>query len=86
MDGLAPGAKGIRQVVAGVGLFLNEPAGGLAQIRRALEPGPGGSRLDGRAPLLLRREQRPGERERDIGHAKNAELLRSLVEPSPWGG
>ena len=31
--------KGKRQVVAGVGLFLNEPAGGLAQIRRALEPG-----------------------------------------------
>lgn len=39
--------QGKRQTVAGVGLFMNEPADGLAQIRRALAPAPGGERLAG---------------------------------------
>ncbi|MGH2352019.1 MAG: glycoside hydrolase family 10 protein, partial [Chloroflexota bacterium] len=39
--------KGRRHVAVGIGLFLNDPAGGLAQIRRALEPAASGLRLDG---------------------------------------
>ena len=77
--------RGKRHVVAGVGLFLNEPAGGLAQIRRALEPGPGGSRLDGVALYSYAVSNAP-EKGSETPATPNAELLRSLVEPSPWGG
>jgi hypothetical protein len=39
--------QGKRHVAAGIGLFLNKPEAGLAQIRRALAPGPGGEQLAG---------------------------------------
>ena len=77
--------KGKRHVVAGVGLFLNEPAGGLAQIRRALEPDAGGSRLDGVALYSYAVSNAP-EKGSETPATPNAEFLRSLVEPSPWGG
>ena len=41
--------QGKRQIAAGVGLFLNTPEAGLAQIRRALAPTRGGARLAGAA-------------------------------------
>jgi uncharacterized lipoprotein YddW (UPF0748 family) len=39
--------QGKRQVAAGIGLFLNDPAAGLAQIRRALAPAANSARLAG---------------------------------------
>jgi Glycosyl hydrolase-like 10/Carboxypeptidase regulatory-like domain len=39
--------QGKRHVAAGIGLFLNKPEAGLAQIRRALAPGPRGEQLAG---------------------------------------
>ena len=77
--------KGKRHVVAGVGLFLNEPAGGLAQIRRALEPGAGGSRLDGVALYSYAVSNAP-DKGSETPATPNGEFLRSLGEPSPWGG
>jgi hypothetical protein len=39
--------QGKRQIAAGVGLFLNAPEAGLAQVRRALAPSDGGGQLAG---------------------------------------
>lgn len=39
--------KGKRHVVAGIGLFLNQPADGLSQVQRALAPTAAGATLDG---------------------------------------
>src|SRR5438477_15042 len=36
-----------RQVIAGLGIYLNTPADSIAQVRRALAAGPDGSRLAG---------------------------------------
>jgi uncharacterized lipoprotein YddW (UPF0748 family) len=76
--------KGKRHVLAGVGLFLNDPAGGLAQIRRALDPAPSGARLDGVALYSYAVSNAPpGEDEPPA--TPNAEVFRGLVEPSAWG-
>jgi uncharacterized lipoprotein YddW (UPF0748 family) len=77
--------RGQRHVVAGVGLFLNEPAGGLAQIRRALEPSRTGDRLDGVALYSYAVSNAPQKGESQPA-TPNADFLRSLIEPSAWGG
>jgi uncharacterized lipoprotein YddW (UPF0748 family) len=77
--------RGQRHVVAGVGLFLNEPAAGLAQIRRALEPSRSGDRLDGVALYSYAVSNAPARGESEP-ETPNVDFLRSLVEPSAWGG
>ncbi len=76
---------GKRHVVAGVGLFLNEPAGGLSQVRRALQPAAAGGRLDGVAlySYAVSNAPLPGG---DRPTVPGSDLFRALVEPSAWGG
>jgi uncharacterized lipoprotein YddW (UPF0748 family) len=77
--------KGQRHVVAGVGLFLNDPAGGLAQITRALQPTASGARLDGVALYSYAVSNAPAKGS-DAPQSPNEALYRALVEPSPWLG
>lgn len=77
--------KGKRHVVAGVGLFLNEPAGGLSQVRRALEPSPTGARLDGVALYSYAVSNAP-RRGGDRPTTPNGDLFRALVEPGVTAG
>jgi uncharacterized lipoprotein YddW (UPF0748 family) len=75
--------KGRRQIVAGIGLFLNEPQGGLAQIQRAMAPDATGARLDGVAlySYAVSNAPPPGQ---ETPAVPNEALYRSLVEPSEW--
>jgi hypothetical protein len=77
--------KGKRQVAAGVGLFLNTPADGLAQIRRALEPSAAGARLDGVALYSYAVTNEPA-RGTETPTMPNAEFLRALAGPSALHG
>jgi uncharacterized lipoprotein YddW (UPF0748 family) len=81
------GRKKKGQVVAGVAMYLNDPAGGLSQIRRALEPAPAGGRLDGVAlySYAVSNAPPPGSAS-EVPATPNGDLFRALVAPSPWSG
>ncbi|MDP8921984.1 MAG: family 10 glycosylhydrolase [Chloroflexota bacterium] len=71
-----------RQIVPGVAIYLNDPAASVAQIRRALAPGPDGSRVAGVA-LFSYAVARSGTGNEPTPPDEAAEVWAALTEPGP---
>jgi hypothetical protein len=71
-----------RQVVPGIGIYVNDPGASVAQIRRALAPGPNGSRVAGVA-LFSYAVARSGTGDEPTPRDKAAEVWAALSEPGP---
>lgn len=71
-----------RQVVPGIAIYMNDPAASVAQIRRALAPGPNGARVAGVA-LFSYAVARNGDGDETTPRDKAAEVWAALAEPGP---
>jgi uncharacterized lipoprotein YddW (UPF0748 family) len=72
-----------RQVIAGLGIYLNQPADSLRQVRRALAPGPDGSRLAGVAFYSYAVPEAEQSEAETTSSASNGAIWDLLTRPRP---
>ena len=76
-----------RQVIPAVALYLNEPSESVAQIKRALAPGPGDARTAGVALYSYAATRAAGDGDETVtARAQSAEVWSALTEPGPANG
>jgi len=74
-----------RQMVPGVAVYMNDPSESVSQIRRAMAPGPSGSRVAGVA-LFSYAVARRGTGDESTPRDKAAEVWSALTEAGPVNG